>query len=76
MNTPTAAAAAEALRISVGIAQNTGRNELAAIEAMERNAMVRAMELGWLIRPSKPAVAITSTTAQCERLSPAAPTFT
>src|SRR5205814_7307146 len=67
---PTATAALESLRISVGIAQNTGRNAM-AIQIMLKSKTIITFELGKLMRHSNPVAAIKSGAAACQRLSPA-----
>jgi len=67
---PTATAALESLRISVGIAQNTGRNAM-AMQIMLNSKTVITFELGKLMRHSNPVAAIKSGAVACQRLSPA-----
>ena len=65
---PTATAALESLRISVGIAQNTGRNAMAMQMTLNSKTDV-TFELGRLMRHSNPVAAIKSGAAACQRLS-------
>src|SRR5215467_3893214 len=65
---PTTTAALEPLRISVGIAQNTGRNAIGA-QMRLKNTTVITFELGRLIRHKNPAAAMNSGNAACQRLS-------
>src|SRR5215471_18341968 len=65
---PTATAALESLRISVGIAQNTGRNAI-AMQVMLKNKTVMTFEVDRLIRHQNPAAAMNSGNAACQRLS-------
>ena len=67
---PTANAAFSSLRISVGIAQNTGRNAM-AMQIMLNSKTVITFELGKLMRHSNPVAAIKSGAVACQRLSPA-----
>ena len=65
---PTATAALESLRISVGIAQNTGRNAMAMQMKLNSKTVV-TFELGKLIRHKNPAAPMNSGNAACQRLS-------
>src|SRR5712672_3549960 len=65
---PTATAALESLRISVGIAQNTGRNAMAMQMTLNSKTDI-TFELGRLMRHSNPVAAIKSGAAACQRLS-------
>ena len=65
---PTATAALEPLRISVGIAQNTGRNAM-AMQMTLNNKIDIAFEPGRLMRDSNPVAPIKSGAAACQRLS-------
>jgi hypothetical protein len=65
---PTATAAVDSLRISVGIAQNAGRNARNT-QIMLNNKTVIRVELGRLMRQKSPAAAMKSGTAECQRLS-------
>jgi hypothetical protein len=66
---PTATAAVDSLRISIGIAQNAGRNAMTT-QIMLNNKTVIEGELGRLARHSSPAAAMNIGTAACHRLSP------
>ena len=65
---PTATAAFESLRISVGIAQNTGRNAMAMQMTLNSKTDI-TFALVRLMRHSNPVAAIKSGTAACQRLS-------
>ena len=65
---PTATAALESLRISVGMAQNTGRNAM-AMQITLNNETVITFDVGRFIRHKNPAAAIKSGNAACQRLS-------
>src|SRR4029453_15145796 len=65
---PTATAALESLRISVGIAQNTGRNAMAMQMTPNRKTII-SLELGKLVKHNNPVAAIQSGAAACQRLS-------
>ena len=65
---PTAIAALESLRISVGMAQNTGRNAMGTQMTLS-NKTVITFELGRLIRHKNPAAPMNSGNAACQRLS-------
>src|SRR4029077_11709648 len=65
---PTATAALELVRISVGITQNTGRNAIGT-QMRLKNATVITFELGRLIRHKNPAAPMNSGNAACQRLS-------
>jgi hypothetical protein len=65
---PTATAASESLRISVGIAQNTGRNAMATQMRLNSKTVI-TVELGKLMKPSSPAAAIKSGAVACQRRS-------
>src|SRR5439155_7364637 len=65
---PTATAALEPLRISVGIAQNTGRNAMST-QIMLNTETVITVELDTLIRHKNPVAAMNSGNAACQPLS-------
>src|SRR5713226_4155150 len=65
---PTVAAAADSLRISLGIAQNAGRNAV-IMQAVLSNTTVSEVEPDGRMRPSSEIAAINSGTAECQRLS-------
>src|ERR1700740_1828576 len=65
---PTAAAAADLLRYSVGMDQSTGRYEL-PIDATVSSKTKRPGECGWSSRPKKPATDRRTGTAVCQRRS-------
>ena len=65
---PTATAALESLRISVGIAQKTGRNATATQTTLN-NKTILTFEVGRLIRHTNPIAAMNSGNAACQRLS-------
>src|SRR5262245_33267110 len=65
---PTATAAFEPLRISVGIAQNTGRNAIGTQMTLNNKTVV-TFEPGRLVRQKNPAAPTTSGNAACHRLS-------
>src|SRR5215831_6243608 len=65
---PTATAAVESLRISVGIAQNTGRNAMSTQIILNAETVI-TVELSRLIRHKNPAAPMNSGTAACQRLS-------
>ena len=65
---PTTTAALEPLRISVGIAQNTGRNAIGT-QMRLKNKTIITFELGRLIRHKNPAAPMNSGKAACQCLS-------
>src|SRR4029077_2107253 len=65
---PTATAALESLRISVGIAQNTGRNAMPT-QVRLNNKTVITFEAGKLLRHKNPTAAMNIGNAACQRLS-------
>src|SRR5262245_56815704 len=65
---PTTTAALESARISVGIAQNTGRKAIGTQITLNK-AIVIQFELGWLIRHKNPDAPTNNGNAACHRLS-------
>lgn len=65
---PTATAALASVRISVGIAQNTGKNATGT-QVTLNSKIVITFELGRLIRNKNPAAPMNSGNAACHRLS-------
>src|SRR5213593_2787218 len=66
---PTATVAVDSSKISVGIAQNTGRNAMST-QIMLTSETVITLELGTVIRHNNPVAAKTSGAAACQHLSP------
>ena len=66
---PTATAAFESLRISVGIAQKTGRNAMGTQMTLN-NETVITFDLGRAVRHKNPAAPMNNGNAACQRLSP------
>src|SRR5260370_8676870 len=65
---PTVAAAADSLRISLGIAQNAGRNAV-IMQAVLSDTTESEVEPDGRMRPSSEIAAINTGTAECQRLS-------
>ena len=65
---PTVTAALESLRISVGIAQNTGRNAM-PMQMTLKSKTPSMFDLGKLRKQRSPAAAMNSGNAACHRLS-------
>ncbi len=64
---PTAAAAADSLRISVGIAQNVTRNPAVPRQTRVNETTVRVVEWGKVTAPSNAAAAMNRGAAVCQR---------
>src|SRR5437763_555363 len=65
---PTAAAAADLLRYTMGMAQRAGRYALPKVATVHKVSEIR-VDRGWKTSPNNPAAAMSDGTAECHRLS-------